>query len=391
MAERTQDDRDAGRFKRPRRGLWIIAGMVLGLVILAILYLVPAWRERSVEHRLAAIYAAHALPPGENAATIYNRLLAAYLPEQLRASTRGFPTDFNNVSTLHLSDEQRMRAFLEAATRPRCFFPALCDSDGPVAAMKWMRSTTAKRTSMMRLLAWSILRAALDDLKQGRLDTGKEKLHCAVQIAAHLRQQPTSEDFFTARMIEDYLWSALGEFIVERDATNEHLVVIEGILPSLADTWEKESAEMRQVETLLDTRSAWQRLGDLLDGAGIQHAIESGALNYHQIICERRGLRILIELRRYKNQTGRWPDTLDEVAARLSPEALSDPLGPAKLAYELDGGGFHLYSMGRNGRKDASYRDDYPIWPRRGALEWLQERQWEAPQNTGGQNMMRRR
>ena len=284
-----------------------------------------------------------------------------------------------------------MRVLFEAAKQPQCFFPALCDSAGPVAAMRWMRSTTSKRTSMMRMAAWPLLAAALDDLAQGRLNAAKEKLHCMARIAAHLRQQPTSEDFFTARMIEDYLWSALGEFIVERDATDERLAVIEEILPSLADVWEEESADMRQVETLLDTQSAWKRLDDAFEARGLGHLVRTCELDYHQTICERRGMRILIELRRYRNQSGRWPNTLDEIRAQLPPEALSDPLGGGEMVYELEPGGFHLYSMGRDNKKDVGKGDDYTIWARRGTLKWLQERQWETPQAAGGQSTQRRR
>ncbi len=391
MAEWIREDRDSGRFKRPRRGLWIVAAVVLGLAILAVLCLGPGWRRRSVERRLAAIYAAHVLPPEENAATIYNRLLTTYLRKELRVPTPGLPTDTNSVRSLVFSEEERMKVLLEAATRPRCSFPALCDSAGPVAAIKWTRSTTSERTSMMRLSTWSILAAGLDDVDQGRLDAAREKLHCIVQMEAHLRQQPTYEDFFTARMIDDYLCSALGEFIVEHDATNQHLAVIEGILPSLADAWEEESADMRQVEILLDARSAWKRLGDMFDGTDLRRVIEHCASGYHQTICQRRGVRILIELRRYKNKTGRWPDALDEIRTKVPAEALADPLGPGELVYELEPGGFHLYSMGRDNKKDAGKGDDYYIWARRGLLKWLQERQWQTPQATGGQNMQRMR
>jgi len=377
MAERMrQDGRFAGHGWRGWR-LRIAIVLLGGLAVVGIFQGISGRREKSVEQRLAAIYAAHVLGPEENAATIYyNRLLVAYLPERLRVPAPDLPVDSNDVSPLQFSDEERMRVFLEAATRPKCFFPALCDSAGPVAAMRWMRSTTFERTSVMRLLAWSILAAALDDLDQGRLDAAKQKLHCVAQTAAHLRQQPTYVDFLIAHAIEDYLWSAVGEFIVQRDATNEHLAVIEGILPSFVDAWEEESADVRQVEILLDTRSPWRRLRDMLDGGGPRHAIETCALNYHEIICERRGVRILIELRRHKNETGRWPDAISDVTARLPAGVLADPLRPGELVYKPDGDGFFLYSTGPNGRKEAA-GDDYGIWPRRGIWEWLKEKQFK--------------
>jgi hypothetical protein len=391
VAEQIRQDRNfAGRGWRGWR-LRIAIVLLGGLVLVSILYVAGGWRDRSAEHRLAAIYAAHALGPEENAATIYYQLLAADPQVRLIVPAPGVPQDRSTAPAPAFSEEERITMLLDAAKRPRCYFPALCDSAAPAEAMGWTRSTAIARNGTMGYWAQSVLAAALDGLEQGRVDAARQKLRCVAQMTAHLRQQPAALDFVTAGAIESFFLSALGEFIVERDATNKHLTMIEEILPTLADAWEAESAEMRQVETMLDTRSAWERLRFLINGRSPQEVLEQCALTYREKICERRGVRILIELRRYKNRSGGWPETLDEIKAQLPPEALADPLGSGELVYELEPGGFHLYSMGPDKRKDSSLGDDYPLWPRRGTLRWLQDRQWDAPQAAGGRSTQRMR
>lgn len=386
MAERMQHSEHTP--KRRWRGWGRRMGVVLtlGLAVLAIACFAGGWRARSVERRLGAIFAAHAVTPEENAAAIYVRLLAVDPLSGLTTPVPGLPGDYSIASLTPLSQEERSRMLVEASRRPRCYFPALCDRTQPVRAMNWTLDEVNKRISAIQNLAMSILGAACDDLEQGRLEAAREELHCMAQMANHLRQQPALLDFVNAGVIEDHLLSTLAIFIVERGATNEPLSMIEAALPSLADAWETESADMRRVETLLDKRSVWDRLRSFVGAWSPQKEIELCARNYHRRICERRAVRTLIELRRYKNRWGRWPETLNEIRAQLPAVALSDPLGPGELVYEPERDGFLLYSTGRDARKDVGDGDNYPLWPRHGLRESLQKRQRDVSQTTGGQN-----
>jgi len=391
VAERIRQDGSLARGGWHGWRLRIAIVLLVGLAVVGIFWGAGRWREKSAEHRLAAIYAAHALSAEENAATIYYQLLAADPQVLLPAPAPGMPQDRSIAPAPVFSEEERITMLLDAAKRPRCYFPALCDSAARAEAMGWTRSTAIARNGTMGRWAQSVLAAAFDDLEQGRLDAARQKLRCVAQMADHLRQQPAALDFVTAGTIESLFLPALAEFIVERDATDKHLAMIEEILPSLADDWEAASAEMRQVETMLDARSAWERLRFLINGRSPQEVLEQCAQTYREKVCERRGVRILIELRRYKNRSGGWPETLDEIRAQLPPEALADPLGSGELVYELEPGGFRLYSMGPDHRKDSSLGDDHPLWPRRGILRWLQDRQWDTSQAAGGQTTQRTR
>ena len=87
---------------------------------------------------------------------------------------------------------------------------------------------------------------------------------------------------------------------------------------------------------------------------------------YYRLLTGRRGNYILIALRQYKNETGRWPESLEVIRASLSDEILTDPHNGGSFLYEVTEGGFRLMSTGRNGiDEDGDYRDgdDWLIWP----------------------------
>ncbi len=79
---------------------------------------------------------------------------------------------------------------------------------------------------------------------------------------------------------------------------------------------------------------------------------ESLYLNFHDIylrtIAMRRGIRILVSLRRYKNEHGQWPETLDSIKNLVPEEILVDPINGGSFVYKLTEENFTLYSKGKN-------------------------------------------
>jgi hypothetical protein len=64
--------------------------------------------------------------------------------------------------------------------------------------------------------------------------------------------------------------------------------------------------------------------------------------------ADKRGSRIMVALRRYKNANGRWPEGLDDVRALASEEVFIDPVNNSAFVYKLTDDGFTLYSKGKN-------------------------------------------
>ena len=80
-----------------------------------------------------------------------------------------------------------------------------------------------------------------------------------------------------------------------------------------------------------------------------------------------RAMPILIALRRHREKTGAWPETLEQIEPKLTAEALIDPQNDGPFVYERnDGDSSTFYSRGPNGIDEhGSYKrpaDDYPSW-----------------------------
>jgi hypothetical protein len=101
----------------------------------------------------------------------------------------------------------------------------------------------------------------------------------------------------------------------------------------------------------------------------------SAALNYRfhdlylRVKADKRGCRLIVALRRYKNKHGRWPETLDGIKDLVPAEILVDPINGGSFVYKLFEVDFTLYSKGKNnidedGERDReSGADDWRIWP----------------------------
>jgi len=94
---------------------------------------------------------------------------------------------------------------------------------------------------------------------------------------------------------------------------------------------------------------------------------------YLRLMTDKKGSRIIIALRQYKNQTGFWPVNLDGVKSMAPAEIFVDPTNGGDFVYEITEENFRLYSKGKNNvDEDGKYKrrygetsegDDWLIWP----------------------------
>jgi hypothetical protein len=84
-----------------------------------------------------------------------------------------------------------------------------------------------------------------------------------------------------------------------------------------------------------------------------------------------RATRIIIALRRYKNEHDCWPEKLDDIKSLAPAEIFIDPVNNGNFVYKLTGQNFILYSKGRNNIDEngkghfhnIEFEDDWLIWP----------------------------
>ncbi len=108
---------------------------------------------------------------------------------------------------------------------------------------------------------------------------------------------------------------------------------------------------------------------------------------YLRLTADKRGSRIIIALRQYKNQNGFWPVNLDDVKSMAPAEIFVDPHNGGDFVYQITEENFRLYSKGKNGidedgeRDEEADTDDWLIWPpRTGGCETEEENTDDEPQ-----------
>jgi hypothetical protein len=330
--------------------------VLIGLVLLACLGLIAIIvflsRNRpweSLEQRIAAINARRALPPEENAATIYDQLAAS----NILTSTPGDP----NLTPAGLA------ALIEASKMDSCWFTL---SPGRQCYMNHLR-----RVYPMREWARALANAVRQDVANGHIEIAAEKLHCLIQMGDHLQQQALLIDFTAGTGIEGRAWTPLGEFVMQPDATEELLSMAEAMPWELENNYREVSKLTLEVQPLVwrtisaewtlrqRVENRWRARGEKSNGQRTEEA-------YLRLLSQRRGARLLLGLRRYHNANGRWPDGLEEIRTLVPEQALIDPYTEQRFMYRREAGEFLLYSKGPNRRDDNGLHNekagDFQIW-----------------------------
>lgn len=104
---------------------------------------------------------------------------------------------------------------------------------------------------------------------------------------------------------------------------------------------------------------------------GIEYARICGLQKAH--VTRRRGTWLVLGLRRYRDEHGSWPSSLDAISKYVPAEAFLDPTNGAHFAYASEGDDFRLYSAGPNRIDEGGraryvearnhFEDDILIWP----------------------------
>jgi len=384
MVEERRENENFEKAERPHKRLRVaVIALITAAVICCLIWISRSWKFQSVDEQIAAIEAARAIPDEENAAVIYNQLLENYdenalsirwVDDKAYDSASDGPwqsKDYPKVAQWVEDRQDIILKLLEAGKKDKCRFPIIID-----------QQQFNQHIDLMPTIRWFnyvLVLAGNNDIAEGRIDAGLEKYLCILQMANHLCQQPVMIDYLVCIAVEALALGRINSFILEGDAAETHLRTIETGLPETKDNWTEILEPILKVEKLFQekttnffVRLTFRRLAkDTLDRC---HEL------YLRLLTDRRGMRILIALRRYKSKTGQWPQSLEEIKANLPSEILIDPSNNNSFVYRLTEEGFTLYSKGKNNiDEDGQYNstwdpnsyefkvkeDDWPIWPRR--------------------------
>ena len=386
MGRQRARQRKAGMKKRVRKWAWCASVfLIIALIAWGLFWVRDEWQFRRAGKRLAAIEAERAIPDAENAAIIYDELLASHDPDSFSVGFLDFQADNSTAKEPWASEdypelakwlkghEGTLLKLLEASRKEKCRLP--------ISINPQEMADMTERLSAARQWAFLLARAANNDLGEGRIEAGLEKHVCLTQMAKHIYQQPLIIDFLVGAAMEGLALNRMACFMVEGDAREVHLDMIETALASTKDNWSEDSSIVLEVERLVEKRRAklgppaethlnlierlrlwWRNFRDR-DPSETMHRA------YFLVLRARRASRILVALRRHKNKTGEWPQSLDAIRPSLSEEILVDPFNDGSFVYLLTGNDFRLYSKGENDiDEDGKYgagADDYSFWPPR--------------------------
>jgi hypothetical protein len=403
MPHRSQDN-DGGRTTKRTRRLWLIAiGAGLFAVIICCLWAAGVFQDRpDAGERLAEIEAARAIPDSENAATIYAGLfrdpkatrLLDYYPESLEPPVYGqfinepwFDQHHPELAAWIQEHQYIIDRLLDASHLERCRFSVNLEITQVISAVD---------LSSMRQWAFLLGLAANNDIAEGRNGDAVTKWGCILRMENHLRQRPMLIDHLVADAIGKSALERIAWFVVEGSSTETHLRKIEAMPLPVADDWPERFAEISLIEDLMKQRML-EGFGSLArfryrlfsyffySGTGATMKgpdIDNVGRKYRRRIASARGIRILVALKRYKNETGRWPASLDEIESTLPTEILTDPFNKGPFVYKPVGDTFTLYSKGENNiDEDGEHvsADDWPIWPPRGRMAEAEQKDVNEP------------
>jgi hypothetical protein len=340
--------------------LWLLAVASLALLGLAVCLLFVR-RGTDFGTSLQAIDAAHAVPDEENAARMYVRLMGdANLPplasSGLPVGTLGRPwrsAEFPSVAAWVRERQAVLAVLLEAGRRPRCWF-SVSEARGPSdrrgeAAVEWHEL---------------LLRAANNDLGDGRVEDGLEKLFCMLRLTQHLSCQSDYSDHFMGVVLASVGLHRFYRLVVREDVTSEWLDKFEAVLPSVEGTPPQQARELQEVERLhlqQIRRGVLARFVGIFASGNLPVPKDDQAAKRQ---AESRAARILIALRRCRDRTGTWPADLKEIQSMIPSVVLRDPLSGKSFGYRPEGDRFQLYSVGADGADNGGRSgDDVSFWP----------------------------
>jgi len=351
----------------------VLNSFIAVVTIICVLVWQGGWLDfQSVDERLAAIDAELAIPDSENAAVYLEKFLtdpgnAATLDDLSDLSPSAYVEPWTSSDNPELAAELKkhgafMQKLRDVFQMQKARFPAYPNpADGQWQMLNDMRRVTFILSS-----------AAANDLAEGRIDAAFSKYRCQMQLARHLEQQPATLYKLVGVAIEAVALGNIRKAVMWDEIEPEQLRLLEAILKIPVDRGEQHAELTAKIDRLVHEKersemSTVQRLKYLWVGRKAQREQERRRpLIYLRRDATRRAIPILFAMRRHKERTDEWPETLEQIEPKLPEESLIDPQNNGPFVYKRNSDSLVFYSRGPNGIDEhGSYKrpaDDYPSW-----------------------------
>jgi len=382
--------------KGKRKSLRIAIIILITIVcVVSIAFLMLSIQSATLDQKIAQFEAQRKIPDSENAAVIYERLstdvnFTSIFEDDIfkQMSTKEFykvyrkpwkSEDYPEAAEWIKNQQDFINELLKASKFKKCYFPL------PTNQNEWLLHLDKFRT--FRDIAQLMVYAANNDIAEGRINDAIEKYQFTIKMAEHIYQQPLIIDYMTGNVIESITIGYLEKIILETEISEEQLKVIESIPFQVEDTWQEITQQILEGERLFADKMYGKHVVFFYYISAIfrgQHTLKDSIKSTYnsqflRLLSYRRANRICISLRRFKNQNGQWPESLDQIKSIVDPNVLIDPQNNGSFVYKLTKDGFSLYSKGPNnidertseydiflsdehGQLSSDETDDFIIW-----------------------------
>jgi hypothetical protein len=358
MSKDKKQDRKSDKIKRRFGRFWSTTAIAAIICLLA--WKIILWNCRSPDDQLVAINTARAIPESEDAGVAYRKLVFPPLPDDLPAvdgktlsltlmnpwSSQDYPI----VAAWFDGRQDLISKLLNISKLEKCRFPIISNTQ------QWLYLNNSGKK--MEGLTSILIRSANLDAGEARIDAAIEKYACVMRMICHLRQQPILSYYRLGDTSELLALEAMKELISKTELTQKQLMTIEAALLPPKNMWKQESKMMVKVHEILkqkqrrpssitDWHSYWEywKAASKTNDPPLFHLTHT----YHLLaLTYRRRMYILISLQRYKNKTGHWPQSLEQIKPPLPKEAFIDPDNNKPFVYKMTGEDFRLSIRGAN-------------------------------------------
>ncbi len=230
---------------------WFWAGVGCVVVALIIWVFLPDnngdWKPYTFDKELAAIEAKRAIPDSENAAIIYNQLLASYdanvfEPNFIKKEPWS-SKDCPEMAEWLQKQKDTIATLMQASQKQNCRFPLSVD------IMK-LNLSMDRLAPCIKQWVTLLISAANNDIAENRTGQALEKYTEVLQIANHLYQQPTMIDMLVGIATETLALKQLDRFIITGNASEEYLNSIERAVAKTGYDWNSNWPKILENERL---------------------------------------------------------------------------------------------------------------------------------------------
>jgi len=226
-----------------RKWFWLGVGIVV-LATIAWIFLPDdnkGWQPYTFDKELAQLQARYAVPDSENAAIIYNQILADW--KQKEANEPNLPKcwfDLVKYGPWSSKDQPEIAAYIQyhrdtidklvqASKFERCSFPITADI--------FLMGEHLEQLTATRRWAYLLEAASNNDIAEGNTNEAIEKYLAAVRMGQNASQQPTAVDVLVGIACEALAMGGINNFVVCGDANEFYLGKLEQVVSGIKHDW----------------------------------------------------------------------------------------------------------------------------------------------------------